>query len=105
MASSTVLLPSGKSKVWQYFGFKTDEKGTILNKKEVLCQKCEQRLPYSGNTTNLTHHLKYCHEEEYVPFVRHRHLCLHQSQRKGTNTNILLYKGPLHSTKPMIQDM
>lgn len=66
MASSVVPLPTGKSKVWRYFGFKTDEKGIILNKKEVLCQKCEQKLPYSGNTTNLTYHLKHCHEEEYA---------------------------------------
>ena len=44
MASSIVPLPTGKSKVWQYFGFKTDEKGIILNKKEVLCQKYEQKL-------------------------------------------------------------
>ena len=67
MVTSTVIpLPSGKSKVWHYFGFKTDEKGIILNKKEVICQKCDQKLPYLGNTTNLTYHLKHCHEEEYT---------------------------------------
>ena len=66
MVSSTIPLHSGKSKVWRYFGFKTDEKGTILTKKEVLCQKCEQKLPYSGIMTNLTYNLKHCHEEEYA---------------------------------------
>ena len=49
MATSSVIpLPSGKSKVWRYFEFKTDDKGIILNKKEVICQKCDQKLPYLG---------------------------------------------------------
>ena len=52
--------------MWHYFGFKTDEKGIILNKKEVICQKCDQKLLYSGNIMNLTYHLKHCHKEEYT---------------------------------------
>ena len=65
MASKLVALPAGKSKVWQHFGFKVDSQEKIINKKEVICRKCEKLLPYSGNTTNLTHHLKQYHEEEY----------------------------------------
>ena len=65
MASKLVALPAGKSKVWQHFGFKVDSQEKIINKKEVVCRKCEKLLPYSGNMTNLTHHLKQYHEEEY----------------------------------------
>jgi len=66
MACSIIPLPNGKSKVWRHFGFRTDGTGTILNKREVVCKICAQTLPYSGNTTNLTHHLKHSHDEEYL---------------------------------------
>jgi len=62
MASSLVPLPNGKRKVYCHFGFKTDETGTILNRTEVICKICSQTLPYS---TNLTHHLKHSHNEQY----------------------------------------
>ena len=32
----------------------------------MICQVCSQTLPYSGNTTNLTYHLKQSCNEEYV---------------------------------------
>ena len=63
-----------KSKMWWYFVFKTDVKGRILNKKEVLCQKCKQKLPYSGNTTILKYHLKYQHKE-YTLFCNATWIC------------------------------
>ena len=31
----------------------------------MVCKVCSQTLPYSGNTTNLTHHIKHSHNEEY----------------------------------------
>jgi len=70
MAAKLIALPSGKSKVWQHFGFKVDSQEKIINKKEVVCRKCEQLLPYSGNTTNLTYHLKQYHEEEHALLLK-----------------------------------
>ena len=43
----------------QYLGFKVDSQERITNKKEVICQKYEKLLSYSGNMTNLMHHLKH----------------------------------------------
>jgi len=70
MAVKLIALPSGKSKVWQHFGFKVNPQEKIINKKEVVCQKCEQLLPYSGNTINLTYYLKQYYEEEYALLLK-----------------------------------
>ena len=50
---------AAKSAVWTHFGFvKQNEE---LDKKKVACRLCYSVLKYSGNTTNLTHHLKRKH--------------------------------------------
>ena len=50
-----LVSPKGaKSYVWQYFGFDTETE----EKKTVQCKLCSKNLPYSGNTTNLSSHLK-----------------------------------------------
>ena len=49
--------PRAKSKCWQFFGFRTDSDGTILDKKKVFCRLCSTSLPYCGNTTNLAYHI------------------------------------------------
>ena len=47
--------PKSKSKVWKHFGFPADVDGAIKHKKNRLC---EAVVAYSGNTTNLSHHLQ-----------------------------------------------
>ncbi len=56
MATCLVALPGAKRKVWKFFGFETDEKGTIVNKGRVKCRICDVSIGYSRNTTNLTYH-------------------------------------------------
>ena len=50
---------AGKSAVWSHFGFvkQNDE----LDKTKVACRICFSIFKYSGNTTNLTDHLKRKH--------------------------------------------
>ena len=78
IATKLVAFPTGKSKVWQHFGFKVDSQEKIVNKK-VVCRKCEKLLTYSENTTNLTLHLKQYHEEEYLK--EPNSLCVSQKEQ------------------------
>lgn len=55
-----VPLPGGCSHIWKQFGFKIDDNGIILNKKQVHCRVCNSVIAYSGNTTDLTSHLQQC---------------------------------------------
>jgi len=55
-----VPLSGGRSHVWNQFGFKADDNGIILNKKQVHCRVCNSVIAYSGNTTNLKSHLQTC---------------------------------------------
>ena len=52
-----------KSKVWKHFGFPADEKGQIIDSKNVVCKLCKFVVAYSGNTSNLTYHLQRSHWE------------------------------------------
>ena len=49
--------PKSKSKVWKHFGFPADVHGVIKLKKKIVCRLCKAVVGYSGNTTNLAHHL------------------------------------------------
>lgn len=44
-----------KSAVWKTFGFLKGDN------KKVVCRECKQILPYSGNTTNMSTHLRRHH--------------------------------------------
>ena len=63
-----ISLPNAKSKAWEYFGFPGDSKGSIIDKKKVLCKLCQPTvaIAYSTNTSNLTYHLQKRHPEEYA---------------------------------------
>uniref|UniRef100_A0A1X7T3T3 BED-type domain-containing protein n=1 Tax=Amphimedon queenslandica TaxID=400682 RepID=A0A1X7T3T3_AMPQE len=50
--------PKAKTKVWENFGCAADENGTVLDKKKVVCRLCRRSIGYSGNTTNLTYHIR-----------------------------------------------
>ena len=100
MASNLIPLPSGKSKVWRYFGFRTDGTGTILNRREVVCKVCSRTLPYSGNMTNLIHHLKHSHDEEYSLLAKSTPSpSTPKSKSKRTNDGLFCERS-LHSRKP-----
>lgn len=62
MSENFKLVPlSGARNIkWQHFGFKVSEKGILLNKNQVLCEKCKCAVGYSGNTTNLKSHFQQC---------------------------------------------
>ena len=62
-----VVLPSAKSKVWNYFSFPANSSGTITNKMKVYCKLCDPpfSISYSTNTSNLTYHLRRNHSEEH----------------------------------------
>jgi hypothetical protein len=55
-----VLFPGGHSHIWKPFGFKIEDNGIIINKKQVHCGVCNSVIAYSGNTTNLKSHLQQC---------------------------------------------
>ena len=52
-----------KSELWKYFGFRSDNTGKIINKKEIICRKCKAVITYCGNTTNMGYHMKRHHKE------------------------------------------
>ena len=52
-----------KSELWKYFGFRSDNSGKIINKKEITCRKCKTVIAYCGNTTNMAYHMRRHHKE------------------------------------------
>ena len=62
--------PKGKSKVWKYFGFRTDG-SEIIDKKKLICRLCSAVITYSGNTTNQMYHLQKEHMQQYREMKEH----------------------------------
>ena len=45
------------SNVWEHFGFKLKDNGTILDKTKAVCKYCEAEIKYTGgSTSNLASH-------------------------------------------------
>ena len=61
MATAFEIVPNknGKASVWAHFGFVKE--GDSVDKKKVACRICNFVLRHSGNTTNLTDHLRRKH--------------------------------------------
>ena len=59
MVVKLVVLPAGKSKTWQHFGFKVDS-----GKRLLVWQKYVWEI--AGNMMKLMHHLNQYHEKEYA---------------------------------------
>lgn len=52
-----------KSAVWNHFGYHMDDDNECLDKTHTVCRLCHARIKYSGNTTNMTNHLRKRHFE------------------------------------------
>lgn len=52
-----------KSTVWTYFGYHMDDANEALDKSHTVCRLCHCKIKYSGNTTNMTNHLRKRHFE------------------------------------------
>ena len=79
-------LVGSKSKVWKYFGFVTDDCGTIEKKDEVVCELCQQCVKYSKNTTNMLVHLK-CHH-----VIQHNEIASKPSTSETSETSTRISK-------------
>ena len=68
MASDSIVTlvnnDSGKSPVWQYFGFYKSSSG-VIQREKAICRLYHGELPYSGNTTNLRTHIERHHPVEH----------------------------------------
>lgn len=53
-----------RSKVWKHFGFVKN--GDKVDKTKTVCKHCFQKLPYQGQTTNMTSHLTRHHYAQYA---------------------------------------
>ena len=60
---------AGKSHVWKYFGFFTNEDGTPV-KDKAACRLCLSKVSYCKNTTNLRVHLERHHRSEYTLLLK-----------------------------------
>ena len=57
-------LPSNKSNVWQFGGFRKDDHGKLL-RSHVMCGVCGIQIKYLNNISNFKNHLKKQHPVEY----------------------------------------
>ena len=80
-----VPLRGAKSKLWDYFGFRVDSSGKIIDNTKILCKVCRKEISYSRNTSNLDYHLT----KEHVEL---------KSQMVGKNAAIQ----PLSKTQPTL---
>lgn len=48
--------------VWEYFGFRPNEKGEVVNTEDAICKLCYKKvIARDGNTSNLRSHLRIHH--------------------------------------------
>ncbi|KAI2656685.1 E3 SUMO-protein ligase ZBED1 [Labeo rohita] len=68
-----VVKKGGRSHVWKYFVFATDDKGNIIDHQKPICKRCHlSSLSKGGNTSNLIKHLKDRHPDLMKEFKQHR---------------------------------
>ena len=67
-----VCKPKTKSKVWTHFAFPADATGMVIDKKKIVCRLCKVTIAYSGNTSNLTYHLRRVHPREHGELAEDR---------------------------------
>lgn len=60
---SRINVPKMKSVFWKYFGFPSNENGSIITKQNVVCVLCKRVLTNHGNTTNLRAHIQSSHKQ------------------------------------------
>uniref|UniRef100_A0AAR2JYW7 BED-type domain-containing protein n=1 Tax=Pygocentrus nattereri TaxID=42514 RepID=A0AAR2JYW7_PYGNA len=61
-----VSKPHSTAPVWEYFGFKPNERGEPINVNEPVCRLCFKTVSTkAGNTTNLRSHLKHNHPAQF----------------------------------------
>ena len=98
MENAIVPLVGAKSKVWKFFGFRTDEKGRIVDKQKVICRVCDGCFSYCGNTTNLLYHLRTCHKKEYDT------ICPTATPESSTSRSQTTLPSLIASSKPYPRD-
>lgn len=60
--SDLVSKKNTTSAVWQYFGFRPNEKGEAVNMDEAICKLCNKKVTArDGNTSNLRSHIRNHH--------------------------------------------
>ncbi len=60
--SDLVSKKNTTSAVWQYFGFRPNEKGEAVNTDEAICKLCNKKVTVrDGNTSNLRSHIRNHH--------------------------------------------
>lgn len=53
-----------KSEVWEFFGYRKDATGRLVEDRHPICKTCGRRIAAKGgNTTNLMSHLRDRHPE------------------------------------------
>ncbi|XP_032432377.1 zinc finger BED domain-containing protein 1-like [Xiphophorus hellerii] len=66
-----VSKPNATAAVWEYFGFKPNDRGEPLNLCEPVCRICHKIVATKGsNTTNLYVHLKHNHPVKFFQLRR-----------------------------------
>lgn len=61
-----IAKPNATAPVWEFFGFKPNEKGEPSNTDEPICRICSKVVATKkGNTTNLHAHLKHNHPTQF----------------------------------------
>jgi len=75
--------PWSRSKVWNYFGFLTNDSGqAIYIPNEAICKLCNEHVKHSNSTTNLLTHLKGHH------FIQHEEI-ISEIKKKESDSDMM----------------
>lgn len=56
-----------KSAVWEYFGYRKNDQGVVLEDGVPACKSCYKKIAAKGgNTSNMFHHLRDNHSTLYA---------------------------------------
>ena len=67
LIACSVPKPGSKSTIWEYFSYKQDGDGKLIEDDEIFCNICHHSVSAkSGNTANLMSHLKNSHKSVHA---------------------------------------
>ena len=103
LTTSLVRKPRAVSVVWDYFGLRMDDNGSVITLEEQrpVCRTCYKSVPAKGgNTSNLMAHLKEHHPELYAEALTSQ-----KSKEGNSSTKNNMKTAETGSKQPTIIDL
>ena len=63
----------GKADTWRFFGLEKQKLDEKIEERTAVCYKCNNKVKYSGRTTNLATHMRRHHPADLAALAKESH--------------------------------